>query len=236
MFRCVLERSRSREIVIFCFKIFAQSGIYQRRSYSQCQPTNIVMSSANTPSYNIQWREDAANCNDDCEMWLVLVIFEASCVKINKKCHWTTSFSINNDVIDTLSLTYFFSNAIRCSSFIWTDLYTVQIIAWLPLCHATHGFDHPKSNNITAKGPNPDMQYVPSCCLLLPQPISCKCNASFYQITNDTHLLHLTLISVKDDAFTLIGNKSAIPCQFLLQLLWIVYQIILQWYPQVPAI
>ena len=68
MFACLLERSTSWEIVIFHFKIFTRSMQYQRRTYSQCQPSNIVVSSAKTPSYTIQSHEDAVNCNDNCRV------------------------------------------------------------------------------------------------------------------------------------------------------------------------
>ena len=68
IFKRLQDHSTSWEIVIFCLKIFTQCMQCQRLSYSQCQPSNIVMSSTNTPSYTIQWREDAANCNDNCRM------------------------------------------------------------------------------------------------------------------------------------------------------------------------
>ena len=117
MFRCFLELSTSWEIVIFHFKIFTRSMPYQRWSYSQCQPSNIVVSSAKTPSYTIQWHKDAMICNDNCEMWLLSAIFYAASMKINKKCHSATLFSINNNTIGTLSLTHLFSNAMRIQSF-----------------------------------------------------------------------------------------------------------------------
>ena len=63
IFKLLLDHSTSWEIVIFHFKIFTRSMPYQRWSYSQCQPSNIVVSSAKTPSYTIQWHEDAVNCN-----------------------------------------------------------------------------------------------------------------------------------------------------------------------------
>ena len=68
IFKRLLDHSTSWEIVIFLFQDFHPKYAYQRRSYSQCQPLNIVVSSAKTPSYTIQWHEDAANCNDNCEM------------------------------------------------------------------------------------------------------------------------------------------------------------------------
>ena len=68
IFERLLDHSTSWEIVIFLFQDFHPKYAYQRRSYSQCQPLNIVVSSAKTPSYTIQWHEDAANCNDNCEM------------------------------------------------------------------------------------------------------------------------------------------------------------------------
>ena len=66
IFEHLLDHSTSWEIVIFCFKFFIQSMQCQRRSYSQCQPSNIVMSITNTPSYTIQRRKrkDAAKCNN----------------------------------------------------------------------------------------------------------------------------------------------------------------------------
>ena len=68
IFKRLLDHSTSWEIVIFHFRIFTQSMQYQRRSYLQCQPSNIVMSSTKTPSYTIQWRKDAANFNDNCRI------------------------------------------------------------------------------------------------------------------------------------------------------------------------
>ena len=70
IFKRIIEPCASRDIVIFRFKIFTQSMQYQRQSYWQCQPLNIVVSSAKTPSYTIQWHVDAANCNDNCRTWL----------------------------------------------------------------------------------------------------------------------------------------------------------------------
>ena len=68
IFKRQLEHSASRETVIFHLSIFTRSKQYQRRSYLQCQPLNIVMSSTKTPSYTIQWRKDAANFNDNCRI------------------------------------------------------------------------------------------------------------------------------------------------------------------------
>ena len=57
-------------------------------------------------------------------MWPLSAIFYTASMKINKKCHSATSFSINNDTIDTLPLTYFLSSAIRIKSFnlLWYTL------------------------------------------------------------------------------------------------------------------
>ena len=105
IFKRQLEPSASRETVIFHLSIFTRSKQYQIRSYLHCQPLNIVMSSTNTPSYIIQWHEDAANCNGNRRMWLLLVVFYTASVKINRKCQSITSFSINNGTMHTLQLT-----------------------------------------------------------------------------------------------------------------------------------
>ena len=123
IFKRIIEPSASQDIVIFRFKIFTRSMQYQRRSYWQCQPLNIVVSSANTSSYTIQLHEDAVNCNDNCEMWL-FCSFSIANVKINKKCQSMTSFSINNRTIHTLPLSCFLSNVILTQLFdlLWSTL------------------------------------------------------------------------------------------------------------------
>ena len=57
-------------------------------------------------------------------MWPLSAIFYTASMKINKKCHSATSFSINNDTIDTLPLTYFLSNVIRTQllDLLWSTL------------------------------------------------------------------------------------------------------------------
>ena len=236
MFSCLLGLSTSWEIVIFCLAIFTQNMQYQRRSYSQCQALNIVMSNAKTPLYTIQWREDAANCNGNCRMWLLLVVFYTASVKISKKCQSITSFSINDGTMYTLPLTYFLSNVIRTQPF---DLHwSTSSKSLQNYPSATHQMDSatPKSNNIKAKGPDRDLRCVSNCSMLLSQPIpAVQCIISSNINSHWDFYLH-NLISVKDNALTLIGNKSAMPCRFLLQLLWIVYQILLPWYPQVAVI
>ena len=117
IFKWLLDHSALWEIVIFRFNIFTQNMQHRGRSYPQCQPWNIVISNAKTPSYTIQWHGGVVDCNDNCEMWLLLVIFYTANVKINKKCQSTTSFSINNGTMHTRSLTCFFSNAIQMQPF-----------------------------------------------------------------------------------------------------------------------
>ena len=65
---------------------------------------NIVVSSAKTPSYTIQWHDDAG--------WLIVVLRKASIfaiqvasVETSPKYHSTTTPLINNDAINILSLT-----------------------------------------------------------------------------------------------------------------------------------
>ena len=232
----LLDHSTSWEIVIFHFKIFTQSMQYQRRSYLQCQPSNIVVSSAKTPSYTIQWHEDAVNCNDNCEMWLVSAIFEAESVKINKKCQSTTSFSINNGTMHTLPLTYLFYDAIRIQSFDFQ--WSTSSKSLHNSLTATHQVDsNPQKATISKLKYQIQtcntFQTAVCCCPNLYQRMQCIISSN---INSHCHFYLHNLIFVNDDALTLIGNKSAIPCRFLLQLLWIVYQILLQWYPQVAAI
>ena len=71
------------------------------------------------------------------------------------------------------------------------------------------------------------------CCPNLYQRMQCIISSN---INSHCHFYLHNLIFVNGDALTLIGNKSAMPYRFLLQLLWIVYQILLQWYSQVAAI
>jgi len=219
IFKLLLDHSTSWEIVIFCFKIFTRSMPYQRRSYSQCQPSNIVMSNAKTPSYTIQWRENAANCSDNCEMRLLLVIFYTAIVKINKKCQSATSFSINNVAIDTLSLTYPFYNAIRAQSFDFQ---------WPTLSKSLHNSlsTTQKMDSTTPKAtisqPKDQIQTCNAfqtavcCCPNLYQQMQCLVSSNN---TQTLHLSHQNLVSVKIVPSTFIDNKSAIPCQFHLQLL-----------------
>ena len=187
--------------------------LYQRRSYLQCQALNIVMSNAKTPSYTIQWREDAANCNGNKE------VFYTASMKINKKCHSATSFSINNDTIDTLPLTYFLSNAIRINSFnlLWSTLSK-------PLHNSLSATQHMDST--TPKITISKSKYQIQTCNMF-QTAVCWCPNLYQQvqciissnINLHCHFYLHNLISVNDDALTLIGNKSAIPCRFHLQLL-----------------
>ena len=157
-------------------------------------------------------------------------------MKINKKCQSTTSFSINNGTMHTLPLTSLFYDAIRINSFnlLWSTLSK-------PLHNSLSATQHMDST--TPKITISKSKYQIQTCNMFQTAVCCRPN--LYQqvqciissnINSHCHFYLHNLIFVNDDALTLIGNKSAIPCRFLLQLLWIVYQILLQWYPQVAAI
>ena len=153
----------------FLFQDFHPKYAYQRRLYSQCQPLNIVVSSANTSSYTIQWHNDAVNCNESCTVWACWAIFKAASMKISKKCHSLTSFSTNKDRINMLPLANLFSIAIRIQSFTFQrpTASDVCIIATLPRIVS---IQTSKSNTITAKEQDPAIQCIPNCSMLLYQP------------------------------------------------------------------
>jgi hypothetical protein len=79
----------------------------------------------------------------------------------------------------------------------------------VPHCHAKDGFDHPKSKNIAAKGPDPDMQYVAYRSMLLYQHILANVCLIPSDINLHCHFYPHNLISVKDDPLTSMDNKSA---------------------------
>jgi len=90
-----------------------------------------------------------------------------------------------------------------------------------------------KRDNITIKGPDRDMQYVPNCSMLLSQPYSSKCNVSSHQISiriaTSTPTISFLWWMILWHQLTI---NQQIPCQFHLQLFWVACQVLMQRYPK----